>query len=143
MAGPSGRKPPNAAGIESRQGAVYAKGAVSKRSGKKRRQAADEGELERDTDVEKRIAEVVGKHRAALNAELREISPNIVVELAGVPSTRITDPGRFFSDWPDSFNNDGGWYKTWGKGGDIAALPPREELRQRILAARLRGDLER
>ena len=85
------------------------------------------------------VGAIVAKHRAALNQELKRIDPALVMELAVGPALdQLADPGAFFSDWPDTWNDGGRWVKTWGKGGDEVLLPL-DALRERMQAARLKG----
>lgn len=93
--------------------------------------------------VEERLGALIPKHRDALNAEIKRINPDLVLELAVGPAIeRAIDPSAFFSDWPDTWNDGDRWVKTWGKGGDRAMLPL-EELRERMQLARTRAVLKR
>jgi hypothetical protein len=101
---------------------------------------ATEDEEQRDRKKEQQIGAVLSKYRELLNQEIAKIDPRVVVELAVGPHVGdVVDPTRFFSDWPDTWNDGDRWVKTWGKGGGIADLKPLEELRERLAMARLRA----
>lgn len=90
-----------------------------------------------------KLASIVAKHRDALNAEIKKIAPGLILEVAVAPDlSKVHDPAAFFSDWPDTWNDGARWVKTWGKGGDRELLPL-DDLRERIIQARIEGRLKK
>ena len=97
---------------------------------------------EASIDKQLQVGEVVARHRAALNEELKRIDPTLIMELAVGPAIdRLADLPATFSDWPDTWNDGGRWVKSWGKGGDEAMLPL-DTLRERMQIARIKGLLK-
>jgi hypothetical protein len=64
---------------------------------------------------------IVSKRDELLN-EIGQIDSNVIMQF-GQRGATVGKLG-WFSDWPDSFNNHGTWYKTWGKAGDMVVDPP-------------------
>jgi hypothetical protein len=95
-------------------------------------------------DKKEALGKILSKYRELLNEEISKIDPNIIVELAVGPHLGDdTDPTKFFSDWPDTWNDGGRWVKTWGKGGGDVQLRPLEELRQRLQIAKIEQNKQR
>ena len=78
------------------------------------------------------LGDILAEQRKTLADKVGAIPEEVLVEFG---SANIGDLGRHapeghFSDWPDTFTNNGTWYKTWGKaGGDIAAPVSRDQIR--------------
>lgn len=78
------------------------------------------------------LGKLLAEQRKDLAAKIAAIPEDVLVEFG---SANIDDLGRHaaeghFSDWPDTFTNNGTWYKTWGKaGGDIAAPVTHDQIR--------------
>ena len=60
--------------------------------------------------------EILVRQREQLIREIKELDADIILHFGKKGATFNKD--GWFSDWPDSFNNGGTWYKTWGKAGD-------------------------
>lgn len=78
------------------------------------------------------LGDILAEQRKSLADKIGAIPEEVLVEFG---SANIADLGGrmssgHFSDWPDTFTNNGTWYKTWGKaGGDIAAPVSRDQIR--------------
>ena len=79
----------------------------------------------------KQLGEVLVEQRKTLSEKLSSIPTEMLLEFGSAKIGSIVELPRegFFSDWPDSFSNNGTWYKTWGKGGgDIAVDRPEDQI---------------
>lgn len=79
-----------------------------------------------DDNRRSKIPEISGEffvaRRNELLKEIGDIDAEVIMQFGTQVATRV--PNNWFSDWPDTFNNGGTWYKTWGKGGEKVFDPP-------------------
>ncbi|MCR4376567.1 MAG: hypothetical protein NUV50_00545 [Rhodospirillales bacterium] len=72
------------------------------------------------TGISKELSTFIEDKRKALASKIGAIPDEMLLEFgsARIPGAGPLQHGGHFSDWHDSFSNEGTWWKSWGKAGD-------------------------
>ncbi|MBD3661237.1 MAG: hypothetical protein HUJ11_03470 [Arenibacter algicola] len=91
-----------------------------------KRTVAKRTSAKKPTGLSQEIADLIAAKRKALASKIDTLPDDLLFEFG---SARIGGPlqhGGHFSDWHDSFSNEGTWTKTWGKAGGDSVRNPGE-----------------